>query len=50
MRYWFRIQRPDVEVYLTTFRKFYDRHTYLVNKFDTSVSPMLKGLFTNCDI
>ena len=35
----------------TTFRKFYDRHTdLLVHKFDTSVSHMLKDLFTNCDI
>ena len=34
----------------TTFRKFYDRHTYLVYKYDTSVSHMLNGLFTNCDI
>ena len=33
----------------TTFWKFYGRHTYLVYKFDTSVSHMLKGLFTNCD-
>ena len=34
----------------TNFRKFYGRHTHLVHKFDTSVSHMLKGLFTNCDI
>ena len=34
----------------TTFRKFYGRHTDLVNKFDTSVSHMLNGLFTNCII
>ena len=33
-----------------TFRKFYGRHTDLVHKFNTSVSHMLKGLFTNCDI
>ena len=33
----------------TTFRKLYGRHTYLVHQFDTSVSHMLKGLFTNCD-
>ena len=33
----------------TTFRKLYGRHTP-VHKFDTSVSHMLKGLFTNCDI
>ena len=32
------------------FRKVYGRHTDRVNKFDTSVSHMLKGLFTNCDI
>ena len=31
----------------TTFRKFYGRHTYLVHKFDTSVSHMLNVLFTN---
>ena len=33
----------------TTFRKFYGHQTNLVHKFDT-VSHMLKGLFTNCDI
>ena len=32
------------------FRKFYVRHIDLVHKFDTSVSHMLNGLFTNCDI
>ena len=34
----------------TTIRKCYGRHTDLVNKFDTSVSLMLNGLFINCDI
>ena len=34
----------------TTFQKFYGRHTDLVHKCDTSVSHMLNGLFTNCDI
>ena len=34
----------------TTFRKFYGRHTDLVRKFDTSVSHVLKGLLTNCDV
>ena len=34
----------------TIFRKFYGRHTDLVHKCDTSVSHMLNGLFTNCDI
>ena len=34
----------------TTFRKFYGRHTDLVHKFDTSVSHMLNGMFTKCDI
>ena len=34
----------------TTFRNFYGRHTDLVHKFDKSVSHMLNGLFTNCDI
>ena len=34
----------------TSFRKFYGRHTDLVHKFDTSVSHILHGLFTNCDI
>ena len=34
----------------TTFWKFYGRHIYIGHKFDTSVSHMLKGLFTNCDI
>ena len=34
----------------TTFRKCYGRHTDLVHKFDTAVSHMLNGLFTNCDI
>ena len=34
----------------TTFRKLYGRHTGLVHIFDTSVSHMLKDLFTNCDI
>ena len=34
----------------TTFRKFYGRHTDLVNKFNTSVSHMLNDLFTDCDI
>ena len=38
------------ENFKTTFRKFYGRHTDLVYKFDTSVSHILKGLFTNCDI
>ena len=33
----------------TTFRKFYDRHTDFVNKFDTSLSHMLKDLFANYD-
>ena len=32
-----------------TFRQFYGRHTHLVHKFDTSLSHMLEGLFTNCD-
>ena len=35
---------------LTTFRKLYGRHADLVHKFDTSVSHMLKGLFTNCEL
>ena len=30
--------------------KLYGRHRDLVHKFDTYVSHMLKGLFTNCDI
>ena len=30
--------------------KVYGRHTDLVHKFDTSVSHVLKDLFTNCDI
>ena len=34
----------------TTLRKLYGRHTDHVNKCDTSVSHMLKGLFINCDI
>ena len=34
----------------TTFRKLYGRHTDLVHKFDTSVSHMLSGLCTKCDI
>ena len=34
----------------TPFRKFDGRHTDLVHKFDTSVSHMLNGLFTNWDI
>ena len=34
----------------TTFWKFYGGHTDLFHEFDTSVSHMLKGLFTNCDI
>ena len=33
-----------------TFRKFYGRHTDLVHQFDTSVSHMLNGLFTNSNI
>ena len=28
----------------------YGRHTELVHKYDTSVSHMLNGFFTNCDI
>ena len=34
---------------LTTLMKLYGRHTSLVHTFDTSVSQMLKGLFTNYD-
>ena len=34
----------------TTFRKYYSPHTDLVHTFDTSVSHMLNGLFTICDI
>ena len=34
----------------TTFWKFYGRHTDLLHKFDTFVSHILNGLFTNCDI
>ena len=34
----------------TIFRKFYGRHTDLVHKFDTSLSHMLNGMFTKCDI
>ena len=33
-----------------TFLKFCGRHTDLVHKFETTVSHMLNGLFTNCDI
>ena len=33
----------------TTFRKFYGRHTDLVQKCNTSVSHMLKCLKINCD-
>ena len=32
------------------FRKFYGRNTYLVHKFDTSVTHMSDGLFANCDV
>ena len=32
------------------FWKFYGRHADLLHKFDTFVSQMLNGLFTNCDI
>ena len=32
------------------FRNIYGRHTNLVHKFYTSVSHMLKDLFTNCEI
>ena len=42
--------RVCVSPYLFIFRKFHGRHTYLVHKFNTSVSHVLKGLFTNCDI
>ena len=34
----------------STFRKLYGRHTDLVHKFDSSLSHMLNGLFSNCDI
>ena len=34
----------------TTFREFNGLHTDLVHKLDTSVSHMLKSLFTNCYI
>ena len=30
-------QGYSLRTFLTTFRKFYGRHTYLVQKFDTSV-------------
>ena len=43
-------QRYSSRKLQTTFRKFYGRHTDLVHKFDTSVSHMLNGLLTNCDI
>ena len=33
----------------TTVRKLDGRQTFLVQKFDTSVSHMLKDLFANCD-
>ena len=33
----------------STLWKFYGRHIDLVHKFDTYVSHMLKGLFTNCN-
>ena len=34
----------------TSFRKFYGHHADLVHQFDTSVSHMLNGLFTNYNI
>ena len=42
-------QGYSLQKLLTTFRKFYRRHTDLVHKFDTSVSHMSNGLFTNYD-
>ena len=48
--FWF--QRRDIlhGNFILLFRKFYGRRTDLVHKFDTSLSHMLNGLFTNCDI
>ena len=48
----FYYSRDIIHIHLrqTTFREFYGRHTDLVHKCDTSVSHMLNGLFTNCDI
>ena len=46
----FKVSEAGIFFTKTTFQKLYGRHADLVNKCDTSVSHMLNGWYTSCDI